>query len=237
MMEAAIELTDVHKSYGATPALRGVSLEVARGEIVALLGANGAGKSTTLSVLLGFEAPTRGRARVLGLDCQADAPAVRGRTAYVPEQVALYPNLSALETLRYLLEVARQPASDEALEAALARVTFPLGEARRPVGTYSKGMRQKVALALALARPCEVLLLDEPTSGLDPAASNELSAVVRELARGGTTVLMATHDLFRAREDAARVAILAHGRVARVLDTAAVDTATLERIYLEHLRS
>ena len=221
MMEAAIELTDVHKSYGATPALRGVSLEVARGEIVALLGANGAGKSTTLSVLLGFEAPTRGRARVLGLDCQADAPAVRGRTAYVPEQVALYPNLSALETLRYLLEVARQPASDEALEAALARVTFPLGEARRPVGTYSKGMR----------------LLDEPTSGLDPAASNELSAVVRELARGGTTVLMATHDLFRAREDAARVAILAHGRVARVLDTAAVDTATLERIYLEHLRS
>jgi ABC-2 type transport system ATP-binding protein len=236
-MDVAIELSEVHKHFGATHALRGVSLRVPRGEILALLGANGAGKSTTLSLLLGFEAPTQGRAAVFGLDCQTSAAEVRARTAYVPEQVALYPSLTALETLRYLLEVARQPASDSIIEEALSRVTFPLAEAKRPVGSYSKGMRQKVALALALARRCEVLLLDEPTSGLDPSASNELSAVIRELAKGGTTVLMATHDLFRAREDAARVAILAHGRVARVLDTQKVDPVALERIYLEHLRS
>lgn len=233
----AVELEGVRKEYGDKAALDGLSLRVGPGEVFALLGANGAGKSTALRVLLGFTAPTAGRASVLGVDCAADPLAVRRLTAYVPEQVALFPSLTALETLRYLLRLGGLSPPEGALAAVCEAVGLGREAAGRPVGTYSKGMRQKVALALAVARKSGVLLLDEPTSGLDPQAANELLAAVRRLSEAGAAVLMATHDLFRAREAARRVGILRRGRLVRVLETAGVGAAELERIYLEDMRS
>ncbi|MCU0687041.1 MAG: ABC transporter ATP-binding protein [Polyangiaceae bacterium] len=233
----AIEFEGVRKTYGGKAALDGLNLRVGPGEVFALLGSNGAGKSTALRVLLGFTMPTAGRASVLGVDCAADPLGVRRRAAYVPEQVALYPSLTGLETLRYLLQLGGLSPPEAELLAACEAVGLGREAAVRPVGTYSKGMRQKVALALAVARKSDVLLLDEPTSGLDPQAANELSAAVRRLSEGGAAVLMATHDIFRAREDARRVGILRQGRLVRVLETADVRAVELERIYLEDMRS
>ncbi|KPF50872.1 ABC transporter ATP-binding protein [beta proteobacterium AAP121] len=199
--------------YGAQPVLQGLTLQVQPGEIYALLGANGAGKTTTLSLFLGFLQPSAGRVRVQGIDPAADATAARRCLAYIPENVALYEHLSAEENLAYLLQLAGQAAAPEALAQALSAAGLDPAAHGRRVGGFSKGMRQKVAIALALARQVPALLLDEPTSGLDPQACAEFNRLLGRLRERGVAVLMVTHDLLGVAEVADRIGFISGGRL------------------------
>jgi ABC-2 type transport system ATP-binding protein len=209
--ELLLEAAALHCQFGAREVLRGVSLAVRRGEIYAVLGGNGAGKSTLLNVFLGFVQPARGSVRVAGHDVGTQLQAVRAGLAYVPENVALYGELSARENLRYLLGLSGASPDASGIESALDEVGLEGGARDRRLATYSKGMRQRVALALAVARRAPVLLLDEPSSGLDPRATADLNALLSRLRDQGVAILMTTHDLLAASEIADRVGFLADG--------------------------
>ncbi|AGP34490.1 ABC transporter ATP-binding protein [Sorangium cellulosum] len=231
-----IEAAGLSCRYGDHLALDRLDLTVNAGEIVCLLGANGAGKTTTIQLFLGFLRPSAGAARIGGVDVAARPDESRRRSAYIPEQVALYDELSGLENLEYFTALGgRGPRPRAELARILVEIGLQEDALHRRAATYSKGMRQKVGIAIARARGAEALFLDEPTSGLDPAAANDLSALLREVQRGGAAILMATHDVFRAKELAARVGIMRRGRLLAVLRTEEIDAAGLERIYLEHM--
>lgn len=225
---------DVHYRYGTQPVLCGLDLSLRAGETYALLGGNGAGKSTALRLILGFDRPAQGRIRVCGIDA-ATAPArSRRQLAYVPESVAMYEHLSARENLDYFLSLAEAPRERGVVESALLRATLPEQAWDRRMGGYSKGMRQKVAIALALARRAPVLLLDEPTSGLDPGATSDFNRLLRELNGEGVAVLMVTHDLLGAADVAGRIGFLAGGRIQAEMTAQGpdgYDVAALHRRY------
>jgi ABC-2 type transport system ATP-binding protein len=205
--------------------------------VFCLLGANGAGKTTTINLFLNFIAPTSGTALVNGLDVTKEPLETKRHLAYIPETVMLYKNLTGLENLEYFAALAGKPdLTREQLIGYFREVGLAVEAADRRVGTYSKGMRQKVGIAIALAKGAKALLLDEPTSGLDPKASNEFSDLLRRLSGNGVAVLMATHDLFRAKESGTRVGIMKHGTLVAQHTTDEFGHADLERIYLEHMR-
>ena len=230
-----LETVQLTKKFNGRVAVHQLNLAIKPGEIFALLGPNGAGKTTTINCLLGFLTPDAGEARVNGASVAANPVAARRQLAYIPEQVALYPRFTGVENLDYFSTLAGRRHTRDELLLLLKKAGLPQEAADRRVGTYSKGMRQKVGIALALATEAKALLLDEPTSGLDPAASHEFSQVIRKLAGQGVAILMATHDLFRAREDATRVGILHDGRLAAEYTTQDFKHADLEKLYLKHL--
>lgn len=193
--------------------LNDVSFAIAPGEVFALLGGNGAGKSTTLLTFLGFLQPTAGDVLVAGRLVADDVEAARAKIAYLPEAASLYGHLNAYENLGYFLDLAGRKVSRAALDAALDQVALPTEARQRRMQSYSKGMRQKTAIALALLRDTPILLLDEPTSGLDPVAIDEFHAMVQALAAAGRTVLMVTHDVYGACQVADRVGLLRGGRL------------------------
>jgi ABC-2 type transport system ATP-binding protein len=206
------------------------------GEICALLGANGAGKTTTLSLFLGFVPPTQGRVRVQGVDPVAASAEARRRLAYIPENVALYEHLSARENVSYLLDLAGQPASVVEIDAALSAAGLAVEANGRRVSGFSKGMRQKVSIALALARHVPALLLDEPTSGLDPQAAAEFNQLLGRLRAKGVAVLMVTHDLLGAADVADRIGFIAGGRLVESVAAAGserFDVRALHRRYAD----
>jgi ABC-2 type transport system ATP-binding protein len=224
------------KTFGAHTALHALDLRVRPGEIFCLLGANGAGKSTTLKLLLGLIAPDSGTASIDGVDVHRDPGAARRRLLYIPETVALYDELTGLENLAYFAGLGQlEDRSESRLKSCLAEAGLISSAFDRRVSTYSKGMRQKVGIALAIAKQAKVLLLDEPTSGLDPVASAEFHALVTRQRDKGAAVLMATHDLFRAREIGTSIGLMREGRLRRVLPAASLTTADLESIYIEEM--
>jgi ABC-2 type transport system ATP-binding protein len=232
-MLEAIHLT---KHYNGIAALDDLTLRVTAGEVFCLLGANGAGKTTTINLFLNFVEPTSGTATINGIDVTEQPLETKRYLAYIPETVMLYRNLTGLENLEYFSALAGRPDYTRVqLLDFLQQVGLECVAADRRVGTYSKGMRQKVGIAIALAKNAKALLLDEPTSGLDPKAANEFSSLLAQLSGNGVAVLMATHDLFRAKESGTRVGIMKQGRLVRTLDTVEVGHADLERIYLEHM--
>ncbi len=209
---AALGLT---RRFGTVTAVDGLDLEVARGELFALLGHNGAGKTTTLRLLAGVLAPSAGAARVFGLSPSEHGPAVRARLGVLPEHHGLEERLTARQNLRYSAELYGYPQErvgarvDEMLERF---GLLPAGDQR--VGGFSRGMRQRLALARALLHEPELLFLDEPTSGLDPLASRQVTETMRELTTGaGRTALICTHDLALAQRVCDRVAVLQAGRL------------------------
>jgi ABC-2 type transport system ATP-binding protein len=224
------------KHYGDHVALRGLDLQVDGGEVFCLLGANGAGKTTTIQLFLGFIEPTEGSAKIKGLEVRDHALETKRFLAYIPENVMLYPNLTGLENLEYFATLAGCENTEAGrLREILNQAGLPGDAVARPVGDYSKGMRQKVGIAMAIAREAQLLLLDEPTSGLDPKASNEFSQLVTSLREKGVAVLMATHDLFRSREVGTRIGIMKRGTLVAQFDAADVSHNELERIYLEQM--
>ena len=232
-----LEATDLVKHYGQHVALRGLNLKVDSGEVFCLLGANGAGKTTTIQLFLGFIEPTSGSAKINGLEVKEHPLETKRALAYIPENVMLYPTLTGLENLEYFTELAGINDSSEAqFRSILLRAGLPEEAIERPVGTYSKGMRQKEGIAMAIARQASLLLLDEPTSGLDPKASNEFSQLVSSLREDGVGVLMATHDLFRSREVGTHIGIMKKGQLVSQFKASDVSHTDLERIYLEHMR-
>ncbi len=218
-----IDVRGLVKKFGRTRALDGLDLSVAAGEVHGFLGPNGAGKSTTIRVLLGTLRSDGGAASVFGLDPWRDAVEIHRRLAYVPGDVALWPNLTGGETIDLLLRLrGLEPARtrrDELVER------FGLDTTKRG-RAYSKGNRQKVALVAALAAPVDLLALDEPTSGLDPLMEQTFNDVLAEHKAAGATVLLSSHILSEVERLADRVTIIRSGR--------AVESGTLPE--LRHLR-
>jgi ABC-2 type transport system ATP-binding protein len=231
-----LEAVHLSKNYNGTVALKDLNLQIEPGEIFCLLGANGAGKTTTINLFLNFTEPTSGSAKIKGLDVTVHPLETKKYIAYVPEQVMLYRNLTGLENLEYFTALAGHgDYGRNRLLGFFDQVGLQREAAEKRVGTYSKGMRQKVGIAIALAKRAEALLLDEPTSGLDPKASNEFSSLIKQMSDAGVATLMATHDLFRAKESGTRVGIMKHGSLVAILRTGEIGHADLERIYLEHM--
>jgi len=210
----AVALTKCYAPH-APPALDDLHLEVRDGEIVFLLGANGAGKTTTLDCFLDFTRPTSGRAEVDGVHVAHDPLAAKRRIAFLPENVVAYASLSARQNLAYFARLGGHAGelSPDECDAALGHAGLDRRAHGRPVREFSKGMRQKLGLAVAVARDAPNLLLDEPTSGLDPAAAADFMALLGAMRGDGRAILMSTHDVFRARDYADRVAILRGGRL------------------------
>src|SRR6186997_778940 len=208
IMQNAIEVSGLHKSFGPTVALDGLDLTVATGEVHGFLGPNGAGKSTTIRVLLGLLRGDGGSATLLGGDPWRDATALHRRLAYVPGDVTLWPNLSGGEVIDLLGRL--RGGLDKQRRAELLE-RFQL-DPRKKGRTYSKGNRQKVALVAALASDVELLILDEPTSGLDPLMERTFRDVVTEEARTGRTVLLSSHILAEVEALCDRVSIIRAGR-------------------------
>ncbi|NLI18327.1 MAG: ABC transporter ATP-binding protein [Actinomycetales bacterium] len=215
MAEPAIHVEDLRYAYGDIEAVKGISFDVAPGEILGFLGPNGAGKSTTIKVLTGQLRPQGGHARVLGYDVAGDHPDLQARIGVCFEEKNLYLNMSGEENLAFFARLFGLRDAD--VTGALRRVG--LGERGKDrVKTYSKGMRQRMMIARAFINSPDVLFLDEPTDGLDPATSAEIRATIREEADRGAAVLLTTHDMFEADELSDRVAFINEGRIA-ALDT------------------
>ena len=223
------------KSFGAVNALNDLNLTVQEGETLCLLGANGAGKTTTINLFLGFLEPDAGEALIDGAAAHRDPAGTKAKLGYIPEQVALYPQLSGLENLDYFLRLAGVQAQETELLEALAAAGLERVAAQRKAGTYSKGMRQKVGIGVALAKKAPVLLLDEPLSGLDPSAANDLCGSLRQLRDNGCAILMATHDVFRAKEVGTKIGIMKGGRLVDQLEADKLDAREIEQIYLSHM--
>jgi ABC-2 type transport system ATP-binding protein len=209
----AIETRDLTKRYGDVLALDGLDLTVREGEVFGFLGPNGAGKSTAINLLLGMSTPNDGSGTVLGHDIVADSRAVRERIGLLPDRYEPYERLTAREHLEYA--IAAKEADDDP-DGLLDRTGLGREARDRAAGEYSKGMRQRLALAIALVGDPDLLVLDEPSSGLDPAGMAEMRELIREEAADGTTVFFSSHHLSEVEAVCDRVGILRAGRLATV---------------------
>ena len=208
-----IRIEGLTKNYGATQALRGVSFEVPRGQVVGFLGPNAAGKSTTMKILAGFLAPTSGRAFVGGVDVAEDPVKTRRMIGYLPENNPLYEEMMVLEFLEFAADVRQIPKKERADRLRIAVDRCGLRSALgQDIGQLSKGFRQRVGLAQAILHDPDLLILDEPTSGLDPNQIAEIRSLIRELGRE-KTVILSTHILSEVQTTCSRVLIINDGRL------------------------
>ena len=213
MAQAMIEVRDLHKSFGAVEAVRGVSFRVEEGEIVGFLGPNGAGKTTTMRILAGIFPPTSGELRIAGRDPARDPLACRRAVGYFPEYAPFYPDLRVAGYLRFVARMKRLPRAERPRAVAQVLGWCGLeGVVGRRVGTLSKGYRQRVGLAQALCGNPPILILDEPTIGLDPEQVVEIRDLVRSLA-GRRTVFFSSHILSEVEALCERVIVIAGGRL------------------------
>jgi len=229
-----IKLQNITKSFKDKKALDNLSLSVNSGEIYGLLGANGAGKSTTLNLLLGFLEADSG---IIKITNSKDQLITKDMIGYIPENVNLYPYLSGIENLDYFCRLSGLIFKSSELEDLLNECGLESESHFKRTSEYSKGMRQKVGIAIALAKNANIYLLDEPASGLDPMASNELSVILKKLSSKGSTILMASHDLFRVRETCDKIGILKQGCLIKEMLSQEVTSNELENIYLNFMQS
>ncbi len=225
------------KKYGDLTALCDLDLQVGPGEIYCLLGANGAGKTTTINLFMNFIKPTSGEIQINGVDANKEPRAVKKSLSYIPENLNLYNNLSGLENLLFFAGLGgRSPNMNVAYEELLS-VGLQEEAIKKRVSEYSKGMRQKVGIAIAKVRQADNLLLDEPTSGLDPQASNEFAQMLEQMRQDSTAILMTTHDLFRAKETGTHIGIMKNGVLVRSLTNSELSMNELEELYLDIMKS
>jgi len=211
---AVIETQGLTKHYGPVVAVDNLNLRLQAGEVFGMLGPNGSGKTTTILMLLGLTEPTAGSARVLGEDPMRNPLAVKRRVGYLPDSVGFYDELSARENLRYTAALNGLPVAeaDARIDDNLARMAIS-DVADRAVGTYSRGMRQRLGLADVLIKRPEVAILDEPTIGLDPEAAHEFLGLIRNLKAEGITILLASHLLHQVQAVCDRVGLFNRGRM------------------------
>ncbi len=232
-----LEAKDLTKKYGDFTALKNLNLSIRAGDIFCLLGANGAGKSTTINLFLNFIEPTSGKAFVNGLDVEKNPQKTKQWLSYIPENLQLYQNMTGLENLRFFCGLQGGNQDKEELEALLIKSGLQKDFILKRVSSYSKGMRQKVGIALARAKGAKILLLDEPTSGLDPKASNEFSEFLLEMKEQKVATLMATHDLFRAKDTGTHIGIMKEGVLVDKMESDQVSFQDLEQKYLRHMHT
>jgi ABC-2 type transport system ATP-binding protein len=220
------------KSYGKVKALRGVDLQVQRGEIFGFLGPNGAGKTTTIRCLLDLIRPDGGKARVLGIDPQANPIAVQQRSGYLPGEMELFENLTVERQLKFLNDMRGQKADWGYVRQLCTRLGLDL---KLQIKNLSKGNKQKIGVIQALMHRPELLLLDEPTGGLDPLIQQEVLELIREARSGGATVFFSSHILSEVEAVTDRVAIIREGRIVEVGETSLLTQRALHRITVRFL--
>jgi ABC-2 type transport system ATP-binding protein len=222
-----IKVEGLTKRYGPAVAVKGISFEVGKGEIVGFLGPNGAGKTTTMRILTCYLPPTEGSASVAGFDVQQNPLEVKKRIGYLPETPPLYPEMNVRDYLTFVARLKGIPNGDIAARIGAVVERTALGDVRKKlIGKLSKGYRQRVGLAQALIHNPDVLILDEPTSGLDPKQLHEVRALIRGLA-GDHTVILSTHILPEVSSTCSRVMIINEGRL-EASDTPENLTARLQ---------
>ena len=226
-----LKAVNIKKSYNGKTALKDVSFTVSKGEIFCLLGQNGAGKTTTINIFVGFIKKDGGQAFVGGQEVGKDD--INQLTAYIPETVQLYSNLSGVENLDFFSRLAGFSYSASELQTFLSKTGLQEDAQHNRLTSYSKGMRQKVGIAIALAKNAEVIFMDEPTSGLDPKATAEFTKICKELASMGKVIFMATHDIFNAVELGTTIGIMKEGVLAQQLKASEINAGQLNQIYLE----
>ncbi len=221
------------KSYNGKKALDNISFQVEKGEIYCLLGQNGAGKTTTINLFLGFIKPDDGNAFIDGEEISTGTSSLNKKMAYIPEMVQLYGNLSGMENLDFFSRIAGFKYPQEKLSEFLTKAGLQEDAHRQQLSSYSKGMRQKVGIAVAIAKNADVIFMDEPTSGLDPKAMAEFTESCKELAATGKTIFMATHDIFNAVNVGTKIGIMREGSIIHEMLTTDIDANELQKIYLE----
>ena len=229
-----LEITNLSKHYDDVKAVQELTLTINPGEIFTMLGANGAGKTTTLMVALGFTEPTQGTVSICGIDVTRDPLEAKKHVAYVSENVMLYGNFTARQNLDFFTKLGgRKNATEADYDEVMTRVGLPAHSFTRRLKGFSKGMRQKLGIAIAIMKDAEVILLDEPTSGLDPKSGGEFLQLLAELRSENKTIWMTTHDIFRAKEIADRVGIMVEGRLVKIFTREELEEEDLEKIYVE----
>ena len=229
-MLQAVELT---KQYGKKEALSHLNLSVDKGEIFCLLGQNGAGKTTTINLFLGLLEPTSGEALLNGIKVRPNSSDTNKLIAYIPEIVQLYGNLSGLENLAFFSSLAGFKYSDKELGELLLKAGLQESAHRTSLDSYSKGMRQKVGIAIALAKNADYIFMDEPISGLDPKATQEFTKICKELSAAGKTIFMATHDIFNAVNVGTKIGIMKEGKLIYTSETKSINANELQDLYLK----
>jgi ABC-2 type transport system ATP-binding protein len=230
---SVLQAVELGKQYNDTAALSRLNLSVDKGEIFCLLGQNGAGKTTTINLFLGFIEATDGKALVNGVEVKPNDTATKKMIAYIPEVVQLYGNLTGVENLDFFSRLAGFKYSKEMLSGFLTKAGLQNEAHEKKLGNYSKGMRQKVGIAIALAKNADVIFMDEPTSGLDPKATAEFTNICKELAAEGKTIFMATHDIFNAVNVGTRIGIMKEGALVHTINTSDVTADELQLLYLQ----
>jgi len=234
-----LEAVDLTKRYeDGLLALDHLNLKVERGEIFCLLGANGAGKTTTINLFLNLIEPTEGTARICGKDVVRESLKARKYVSFVSENVRLYGAFTARQNLEFFSRIGgRTDLGRSDLYGILNKVGLEPATHEMKVSEFSKGMLQKLGIAIALTKNAPVILLDEPTSGLDPKAAREFLDLLEDLRDSGKTIFMSTHDIFRAKSVANRIGIMKKGKLVTVMDRGEFLESDLERIYLEYMEA
>ncbi|MEM6631833.1 MAG: ABC transporter ATP-binding protein [Bacteroidota bacterium] len=227
-----LEAVNLSKSFNGTSALVDLNLSVSSGEIYCLLGQNGAGKTTTINLFLGLIKPTSGSALIKGVEVKPGTGTSQW-IAYIPEIVQLYSNMNGLENLAFFSRLAGYKHSKEELTGLLKKAGLPEEAHSKKLSHFSKGMRQKVGIAIALSKNAQVVLMDEPTSGLDPKATDEFTSICKELAEEGKSIFMATHDIFNAVNVGTRIGIMKEGKLIHSSDTRDISAIELQDLYLK----
>jgi ABC-2 type transport system ATP-binding protein len=231
--DTVIEAEGLTKTYGQKVAVDHISFTVGRGEIFGLLGPNGAGKTTTILMLLGLTDISAGEINVLGFDPAREPLSVKRRVGYLPDEVGFYEQLSAADNLRYTARLIGFTSIDREKRIAEALDRVGLGEfANNRVGTFSRGMRQRLGLAEILMKGAQIAILDEPTSGLDPHATAELLGIIRRFKAEGVSVLLSSHLLERVQSVCDRVALFSGGRIALMGSVAELGRTVLGAGYV-----
>ncbi len=219
-----------------TVGVDGLNMNVKAGEVYVMLGANGAGKTSTIMMILGFTEPTDGRVLVNNIDVQKDPLAAKKHVAYVSENVTLYGNFTARQNLDFFTRLSGRTDIDEnEYLQVVKRIGLDENAFKRRVGGFSKGMRQRLGIAIAILKRAGLIVMDEPTSGLDPKGGHEFMQLVKSLREEGKAILMSSHDIFRAKEIADRVGIMRRGQLIEEFDKERLAKVDLEKIYLEYM--
>ncbi len=234
-----LEAISLSKRYeDGNLALDTLNLKIEEGEIFCLLGANGAGKTTTINLFLNFIEPTNGEARINDINVLQYPLEAKKHISYVSENVMLYDNFSARQNLDFFAKLGGKTGLlREDYYSVFRRVGLKEDAFERKLRKFSKGMRQKVGLSIAIIKNASNILLDEPTSGLDPKAANEFTKILKGLREQGKSILMCTHDIFRAKEIADRVGIMKEGRLVMEKKRNEFEGLDLDKVYLEYMQS
>lgn len=242
-----IETEGLTKKYGHQTAVNNLTLQIQEGEVFGFLGPNGAGKTTTLLMFLGLTEPTSGKVRVMGFDPTRDPFHVKEKVGYLPENVGFYDDMDAKQNLQYIARLNRIPdqVSAKKIEALLESVGL-IGEAKKKLGTYSKGMRQRLGIAEVLVKEPKLIFLDEPTIGLDPDGTNRMLDLIHSLSREkNMTIFLSSHLLDQVQRICDRVGIMIRGDLVALgpieelgRQKLGVDKEhyTLEEIYMKYFK-